>query len=137
MKKQVKNLPDTNIIIRYLTRDDEDLYVKAKDFFDEVRDGSKKAIILESVVAESIYVLTKIYKAPRDVSAESLIDILHYKGIVNDDKDELIRALTLFAKKKLDIVDCVLCAKSSKAGSDLFSFDVELNKIRLSSVNEK
>ena len=33
MKKPGKSLPDTNTIIRYLVRDDESLYLKAKDFF--------------------------------------------------------------------------------------------------------
>ena len=83
MTKQERNLPDTNAIIRYLTRDVESSYVRAKEFFDEVKDGRIKAIILESVIAESIYVLTKIYAVPRDRAALSLIDILRYKGIAN------------------------------------------------------
>jgi predicted nucleic-acid-binding protein len=48
--------------------------------FDEVKDGRTKAIILESVIAESVYVLTKIYAVPRDRATRSLIDILRYKG---------------------------------------------------------
>jgi hypothetical protein len=80
MKNPAKSLPDTNILIRYLTRDVESLYARAKDFFDKVKEGSAKAIILESVIAESIYVLTKIYKVPKNRAAESLIDILCIKA---------------------------------------------------------
>ena len=36
MRKPVRSLPDTNILIRYLTRDDEPLYARAKEFFDKV-----------------------------------------------------------------------------------------------------
>ncbi|HTZ17437.1 MAG TPA: hypothetical protein VMB78_03265 [Dissulfurispiraceae bacterium] len=43
--------------------------------------------------------------------AGSLIDILHHKGIANDDRQELIKALSLFEERGLDIVDCILCAK--------------------------
>lgn len=93
MKKREKSLPETNILIRYLTRDVEPLYARAKAFFDKVREGREKAIILESVIAESIYVLTKIYKVPKNRAAESLIDILRYKGNANPDQKELIRAL--------------------------------------------
>jgi len=85
MRRPAKSLPDTNILIRYLTRDDEPLYVRAKEFFDKVKEGSTRAIILESVIAECIYVLTKIYKVPKNKAAESLIDILHYQGIANQD----------------------------------------------------
>ena len=129
MRKPARSLPDANIIVRYLVKDNITLYTKAKDFFDKVRDGSEKAVILESVIAESIYVLTKIYKAPKDKASNSLIDILHYKGIANDDQKELIRALTLFLQRGIDIVDCILCAKAVGSGDNLFSFDEELNKL--------
>lgn len=132
MKRPERSLPDTNTIIRYLTRDDEPLYVKAKEFFDKVKNGSAKVILIESVIAECIYVLTKIYKAPRNKAAESLIDLLHYKGIANEDQKELIQALVLFSESALDIVDCILCAKTAGAGVSLFSFDDALNKISAS-----
>lgn len=129
MRKPAKSLPDTNIIVRYLVKDNITLYTKAKDFFDKVRDGSEKAVILESVIAECVYVLTKIYQVPKNKASNSLIDILHYKGIANDDQKELIRALTLFSERGIDIVDCILCAKAAGSGDNLFSFDEELNKL--------
>lgn len=129
MKRAAKSLPDTNIIIRYLVADEPDQYAKAKDFFDKVRNGGVRAVILESVIAECIYVLTRIYKVPRDRASNSLIEILHYRGIANDDQQELIRALSLFSEQSLDIVDCLLCAKAAVTGDHLFSFDVDLNRL--------
>ena len=129
MKKSAESLPDTNTIVRYLVADDAALHAKAKDFFDKVKHGSVKAVVLESVIAECIYVLTKIYKVPRDRAASSLIDLLHYKGIANGDQQELIRALTLFSERGLDIVDCILCAKATAAGDHLFTFDADLQKL--------
>jgi predicted nucleic-acid-binding protein len=107
----------------------ESLYAKAKEFFDKVKEGSAKAIILESVIAECIYVLTKIYRVPKRRAAESLIDILRYKGIANDDQKELILALSLFSERSIDIVDCILCVKAASPDRSLLSFDSELNKI--------
>lgn len=129
MKKPARSLPDTNTIVRYLVADDTALYTKAKDFFDKVKHGSMKAVILESVIAECIYVLTKIYKVPRDRAAGSLIDLLHYKGIANDDQQELIRALSLFSEQGLDIVDCIFLTKATASGHHLFTFDVDLQKL--------
>jgi predicted nucleic-acid-binding protein len=129
MRKPLRTLPDTNILIRYLTRDDEPLYVRAKEFFDKVKEGNTRAVILESVIAECIYVLIKIYKVPKSKAAENLIDILHYKGIANHDRGELINALTLFLDRNIDIVDCILCVKSAAPDTSLFSFDGDLNKI--------
>lgn len=129
MKKPARNIPDTNAIIRYLVRDNDALYAKSKEFFDRIKNGSDKAIILESVVAESIYVLTKVYKVPKNKAASSLTDILHYKGIVNEDRDELISALGLFSEHAIDIVDCILCAKTLEPEMVLFSFDDDLIKM--------
>jgi predicted nucleic-acid-binding protein len=129
VKKPARNLPDTNIIIRYLVNDNAILHAKAKAFFDKVKNGNEKAVILESVIAECIYVLTKIYKVPRQKAADSLVDILHYKGIANDDQKELIRALILFSERDIDIVDCILIAKALNSGDCLFSFDEEICKI--------
>jgi len=129
VKKPARSLPDTNTIVRYLVKDDIALYTKAKSFFDRVKNGNEKAVILESVMAECIYVLTKIYRVPKGEASDRLIDILHYKGIANDDSKELIRALSLFAEKDIDIVDSILCAKAAGSGVTLFSFDKELNKV--------
>ena len=129
MKKSVRILPDTNAIIRYLTRDNEALYAKARDFFDKVKDGTTRAVILESVVAECIHVLTKIYRAPGKEAAESLIALLRYKGIENPDREELICALSLFGENKIDIVDCILWVKSSGPETSVFTFDEKLNKM--------
>jgi len=129
VKRPARSLPDTNTIVRYLVADEPAQHAKAREFFDKVKNGSVKAVILESVITECIYVLTKIYKVPRDRAAGSLIDILHYKGIVNADQQELIRALSLFSEQGLDIVDCILCAKTVAGGGHLFTFDADLNKL--------
>jgi predicted nucleic-acid-binding protein len=118
-------------------KDDEHFYGKAKEFFDNVKSGNTKAAIIESVIAECIYVLTKVYKVPKSKAAESLIDILHYKGIANDDRKELIGALTLFSENNIDIVDCILCIKAVGDKVCLFSFDDQLNKIHELQANPK
>jgi predicted nucleic acid-binding protein len=129
VKKPERSLPDTNTIVRYLVADHPAWHRKAKEFFDQVKLGDTRAVILESVVAECVYVLTKIYKVPRDRAARSLIDLLHYKGIANDDQQDLIRALALFSERGMDIVDCILSAKAASGGDHLFTFDAELSRL--------
>lgn len=127
MKEPAKRLPDTNTILRYLLRDNLSLYETAVKFFEKVRTGEEKAVILESVLVECVYVLTKFYKVPKAEASLKLSELLHYKGIANDDRDELTEALTTFAgKPSLDIVDCILCAKAKKSNMSLFTFDEAL-----------
>lgn len=129
MKRRVSNLPDTSVLIRHLVRDNESLFGRAKDFFEQVKAGSVRAVIVESVIAECIYVFTQIYKVPRNEAAESLIDILRYKGIANHDQRELSRALALFSQRSLDSGECILSVKTAAPHRSLFSFDRELNEM--------
>lgn len=127
MKDPAKRLPDTNTILRYLLGDEPHLYEKAAKVFEKVRIGEEKVIILESVLVECIYVLTKFYKVPKKEASAKLQELLHYRGVMNDDRDELVEALTIFSEKSsLDIVDCILCAKAKKSNMSLFTFDEAL-----------
>lgn len=128
MIKPGNKLPDTNTIIRYLLNDHIRLSKTAQDFFEKVKNGEKKVVVLESVISECIYVLLKIYNVPKKEAAESLVKLLSYKGVANSDRKELIDALSLFAEKNLDIVDCILCSKSKNYKMPLFSFDKDLLK---------
>ncbi len=129
MKKPARSLPDTNTIIRYLVKDDVRLFPQAKEFFEKVKNNEERAIILESVITECIYVLTKIYLVPKEQAAARLIDLLRYKGITNKDRQELILALNLFAEQGLDIVDCILYAKAASEGDQIFTFDADLKRM--------
>ena len=126
MTKSRAKLPDTNTILRYLLKDHEELHSRAAAFFEDVRTGKENALILESVVVECVYVLTKYYRVPRGETAAILSRLLGYRGVVNDDRQELTDALTLFSESKMDIVDCVLFAKARNYGLILYTFDKEL-----------
>ena len=123
-------LPDTNVILRYLIGDNPAQARAAGEFFEKVRTGREKALILESVLVECVYVLVKYYRVPRDETAARLSALLHYRGIANGDTRQILRALELFAEGKLDIVDCVLRSKADTGERRLFSFDERLKKTR-------
>ena len=126
MKKPVERIPDTNAIIRYLLGDRPTLSPKAEEFFARVRTGEQKVLILESVIAEAIYVLTKAYSVPREKAASGLMGLLNYRGVSNRDRTALLDALALFNTSKLDIVDCLVIAKARRENSEPFSFDKDL-----------
>ena len=128
MKKQPA-FPDTNFILRYLLRDNEVHFSAANDFFEKVRTGKQSAIISESVLVESLYVLTKYYAVSRQDSAKSLSGLFHYKGVINSDKDSLLKGLELFSSTSLDPVDCILAARSAVDGVTVMTFDKSLKKV--------
>ena len=123
-----KSILDANVILRYLLRDDEALFEKASVFLERVKAGEEAALIPESVLAECLYVLLKIYRVGRRVISEKLRGLFAYKGVVNPDKRNLIDSLELFGKTQLSIVDCIICSTSMNSGIPLFTFDEDLKK---------
>jgi predicted nucleic-acid-binding protein len=112
--------------LRYLLRDHEAHYAQAHEFFEAVREGKRHAQLLEGVLVECIYVLTKFYQVPRSEAAGKLHGLLQYKGIRNPDRPELLDALKRYEETKFDIVDCILLAKGAAEHTEIFSFDADL-----------
>ncbi|OHE22804.1 MAG: hypothetical protein A2Z43_08665 [Syntrophobacterales bacterium RBG_19FT_COMBO_59_10] len=129
MAKYVEILPDTNVVLRYLLRDDAAQYARAAEFFENVRVGKEKAIIIESVLVECVYILMKFYKVPKREVADNLTMLLQYKGIANADRKTLVEALRIFAERNVDIVDCIVLARAKQGKGRLFSFDKALNTL--------
>ncbi|GAB6163100.1 hypothetical protein JCM12298_22600 [Desulfothermus naphthae] len=117
---------DANIILRYLLKDSEALYSLANNFFEAVFSGEKIAYVLQSILAEVIYVLIKFYKVEKEQVVEVLEEFLSNKNIKVQDKDVTITAIHLFKTINIDFVDCLLCAYSKKM--EIFSFNKKLNK---------
>jgi predicted nucleic-acid-binding protein len=128
--KRPRRLPDTNTILRYLLGDNPEQYRASREFFESVRTGRHKAYILESVLVECVYVLMKFYDVPRKEVAGVLTGVLQYRGIINPDRNDLIDALSLFADKNLDIVDCIVCVKAKSMGMPVFSLDRKVQKCK-------
>ena len=115
-----KSILDANVILRYLLRDDESLFQKASALLERVKSGEERALIPESVLAECVYVLLKIYKVERQLISENLRGLFAYKGVVNPDKKDLIDSLELFGRTGLSIVDCIVCSISINRRIPLF-----------------
>ena len=111
-------LIDTNVVIRFL---------KSAEIFRKIEKGEIKAKITESVLAEIVYVIMKIYGKDREYTANILKKILALKGIVNRDKTRLKKALNIFANQKVDIVDALLLSRKKQC-LGILSFDKDLEK---------
>lgn len=115
-------LLDTNYILRYLLRDNEEMFATANEVI-----SSQHCYILESVLAEVVYVLNGVYKAPKPLIAETLSQFISLNNISMPETESLlITALDYYQSKNLDFVDCCLCSR--KDGYEIKSFDKKLTK---------
>lgn len=122
------SLIDTNIIIRFLVRDNEEHFIVSKEIFEQVQLGVVKVEILSEVLMEVLFVMTKVYKIPKNIVIEKLKSLLLLDGVVNDDKAICIDALNLMQNKNIDYVDALICTKNVLQGYGKISFDKDVMK---------
>jgi len=121
-------LLDTNIIIRYLIGDNEEHLIKSIEIFRQIETAQLQVEILDGVLMEAFFVLTKFYKLPKNEVISDLKTILALNGVVNSDKPILYETLNIIETKNIDFVDALICAKSKLQGFKKLSFDNDLKK---------
>jgi len=112
---------DANYILRFLLRDNSEMYHIVKD---TIRDN--ECWIDYEVMAEVVFVLQKVYKASRSEIRTSLDHFISLSNISLNNKPIIANALKIFDNKNLDFVDAILCAKSKE--HTIKTFDKKLNK---------
>jgi len=122
------SLIDTNIIVRFLVRDHEEHFIVSKEIFKQVQLGVLKIEILSEVLMEVLFVMTKIYKIPKNIVIEKLKSLLLLESVVNEDKAICIDALNLMQNKNIDYVDALICTKNVLQGYGKISFDKDVMK---------
>ncbi|MCL2222005.1 MAG: PIN domain-containing protein [Oscillospiraceae bacterium] len=113
---------DANAILRYILNDNAKM---ANDVCALIE--SKRVTIRFEVLAEVVYVLSKVYSMPRNEIASGLAIFISLPNVEPEAKNVLLFALKIFSEKSLDFVDCILCGFNVVGGCDVFTFDKKLN----------
>ena len=119
---------DTNVILRFLLNDHPAHFQRAQAFMTDVISGKITVYIPDSVLAECVYVLLKVYKVPKAKTCEVLTDLISYAGINHLNRDILIHSLQLFAAHNVDVVDAIVHATGKQQDWDVFSFNQDMRK---------
>lgn len=119
----------TNTILRYLLNDNIEMFKEARYFFDLIKLGKARAYLEQAVFAETIGVLSKVYKVPKEEIAKVLKNLLMYKGILNAEKEVLIKALEVYAENELQITESLIIAKASLMGLETSILDEALRAL--------
>jgi len=126
------SLIDTNIIIRFLVETPESIPTKFQgvfSFFDKVERAELCVQLPELVLFEAFFVLTSLYKVPAPQAAETLDQIVAFRGVLMQDKPLIHACLTILKKDKIDLVDAyILSVSRRKSIRTVYSFDRDLKK---------
>ena len=111
---------DTNIILRFILNDNKELSQQARDLI-----LHNDCTTTYEVIAEVVYVLTKVYNTDRAVVTDYLLHLLPF--VKTDNAVVLKSALHYYAETKLDFVDCLLAAYHLVEKKEILTFDKKLN----------
>lgn len=119
---------DTNVIMRFLTRDDLLLAARARAIFEQAARGDFTLYVSEGVIVDVSYVLTSknLYKLPRPDAVAALRGLLSLQGLRIPQKQTYQRALDLWstATQGVDFTDALLVAQMERMKvSTIASFD--------------
>ena len=122
--KLPKKIIDANVILRFFLADDEEKFLKSKEFFRKLEFGEDDALLTEIVFAEVIWVLQKVYNIPRDEICTKYLKLLNYKGIKTVfEKEIFAESLNLYSGHSADIQDIFLAVLSKFKDGMIISFD--------------
>ena len=126
-RKITHYLLDTNALVRYLVRDEENQYQQVVDWLKDAEGGKIKIIIPTIVVAETCFVLESFYKKQRDGISDSMVVFLSQRWMTVPDRDILLSLWDNF-KNGLHFVDSFLISWAEQKNYKLLTFDKKLKK---------
>jgi len=118
---------DSNVLIRHLTGDPQDLAVRATAFLAD----ADELLLPDLIVAEVVYVLESFYEVPPEEVAPLVRSVVAYPSIRTLDSALLLRALEVYETTRIDFAEAYLVASAETAGvTDIASFDRDLDRVR-------
>ena len=121
---------DTNVFLRYLTKDDPSKYERCKELFKKVLEGKMAISTSGMVIAELIWTLLSYYKVPKAVVIEKVSVILGTENLFVPDKDMLADALVLYARKNIDFIDAYNAVfMKYQALREIYSYDEDFETV--------
>ena len=117
-------LIDTNIILRFFLKDNLELWEKATQVI-----SAEEILILDSVMAEVIYVLQKLYNIPREKISSLLLSLCNLKHVSTENGIVTMYAIEQYGILNLDFVDLLLYSHKVKQGINVQTLDKKLGKL--------
>jgi len=107
---------DTNVVVRFLTADDDEQFQRAKQLFE-----AGDILILTSVLLEAEWVLRSNFRLGNAAIVHAFRELAGHDGVHVEDAARLLHALDL-AEQGLDFADALHLAGSARC-TDFVSFD--------------
>ena len=106
---------DTNVIVRFLMKDDADQAARATKVFAEFATAAP-GFVCREVLVELVWVLQKIYRLPRTDIADAIEGLLGAREIVVESADQVAVAVDRLRKGGAGFADQMIALAGQGAG---------------------
>ena len=119
---------DSNVWLRFVLADNEEIYRQCREFFLRVEEGKIRPYTSTIVLIEIYFVLVSVYKIPPRSAIRDLEKILAARGLTLVEKTNFQKALVLHKKISIKLTDCLIATQMPEK-SILISYDRDFKKI--------
>lgn len=121
---------DTNVLVRFLVRDDEAQFEKARKLIKREVAAGRGVLVNQLVLLETEWVLRSRYSLPKQLIIQTISGLLDASDVQFEDEAAIEEALFVWKESAADFADCLIGAKNRRLGCRATAtFDVKASKL--------
>jgi predicted nucleic-acid-binding protein len=121
---------DTNVLVRFLVRDDEAQFEKARKLIKREVAAGRRVFINQLVLMETEWVLRSRYDIPKNQITAAISGLLDASDVQFEDEPAIEEALFIWKDSTADFADCLIGAKNRRMGCRATaSFDAKASRL--------
>lgn len=121
---------DTNYFLRFILGDVPEKKIKVKEMFQKAKIGEIKIVVIPEIIFEIEFILRKQKKIPRKDIASHLFSIINASYFEVRNRNSIARAVNLYEKINIDLVDLFLWCQAQEDFAEVLSFDEDFKKLK-------
>ena len=121
---------DTNVLVRFLVRDDEAQFEKAHKLLRREVAAGRCVLVNHLVLLETEWVLRSRYSLPKRLIIQAISGLLDASDVQLEDEPSIEEALFIWKDSAADFADCLIGAKNRRLGCRATAtFDARASKL--------
>jgi len=121
---------DTNVLVRFLVRDDEAQFEKARKLIKREVAAGSRVFVSQLVLLETEWVLRSRYSLPKNLIVQAISGLLDAADVRFEDETAIEEALFIWKDKTADFADCLIGTQNRRLGCRATAtFDVKASKL--------
>lgn len=121
---------DTNVLVRFLVRDDELQFEKARKLIKREITAGRRVFVSQLVLLETEWVLRSRYGLPKNMIVEAISGLLDATDVQFEDAPAIEEALFTWKDATADFADCLIGARNRRLDCRATAtFDAKASKL--------